>query len=222
MTDGTSTPLPQPGWYPDHAGGSALRWWDGTQWTDHVSSPIAAQPYTTAQTPVTATDAAKAAATNPFAWIYALVPIVSGLGYALVNWRALGEQIGPSVSSGAGTTQLYSNGIVGATAIASLLGWVAVALAILFAVLDWNRLRKSGVERPFHWAFAFFALIGQPIVYMIGRSVVARRRTGRGLGPMWLFLAVQVAVWVLIIVELSIYVGAILSSIDVSTTGSFS
>ncbi|MGB6058934.1 MAG: DUF5684 domain-containing protein [Microthrixaceae bacterium] len=28
---------PQPGWYPNPAGGSGLRWWDGNAWTDHVS-----------------------------------------------------------------------------------------------------------------------------------------------------------------------------------------
>jgi hypothetical protein len=26
---------PQPGWYPDPDGGYRLRWWEGTDWTDH-------------------------------------------------------------------------------------------------------------------------------------------------------------------------------------------
>jgi Protein of unknown function (DUF2510) len=26
-----------PGWYPDPAGGWALRWWDGTRWTEHLT-----------------------------------------------------------------------------------------------------------------------------------------------------------------------------------------
>jgi hypothetical protein len=26
---------PTPGWYPDPSGGSRLRWWDGSDWTEH-------------------------------------------------------------------------------------------------------------------------------------------------------------------------------------------
>jgi hypothetical protein len=28
-----------PGWYPDPSGAHAVRWWDGTAWTDHAASP---------------------------------------------------------------------------------------------------------------------------------------------------------------------------------------
>ena len=31
-----SPPLPGPGWHPDPAGGSLLRWWDGARWTHHI------------------------------------------------------------------------------------------------------------------------------------------------------------------------------------------
>lgn len=30
---------PPAGWYPDPAGGSRLRWWDGLDWTDHWRAP---------------------------------------------------------------------------------------------------------------------------------------------------------------------------------------
>lgn len=30
---------PPPGWYPDPAGGPRLRWWEGTDWTDHFRAP---------------------------------------------------------------------------------------------------------------------------------------------------------------------------------------
>jgi hypothetical protein len=30
---------PPPGWYADPSGSPALRWWDGTAWTEHLSQP---------------------------------------------------------------------------------------------------------------------------------------------------------------------------------------
>jgi hypothetical protein len=31
-----TTTLPEAGWFPDPVDGAGLRWWDGTQWTDHA------------------------------------------------------------------------------------------------------------------------------------------------------------------------------------------
>jgi uncharacterized protein YxjI len=39
-----ASPLPPPGWYPDPAGGSGTRWWDGQVWTEHVQQPPARPP----------------------------------------------------------------------------------------------------------------------------------------------------------------------------------
>lgn len=36
----SGAPPPQPGWYPDPNGSAAHRYWDGTRWTDALSSAI--------------------------------------------------------------------------------------------------------------------------------------------------------------------------------------
>jgi hypothetical protein len=37
-----TSPLPAAGWYPDPAGGTARRYWNGSHWTDHVAADDAA------------------------------------------------------------------------------------------------------------------------------------------------------------------------------------
>ena len=63
----------------------------------------------------------------------------------------------------------------------SLSGWLTFLAAIPLTIFDRRALDFRGVDRPFHWAFVFLGTL----VYVIGRSVVVRRRTGQGLAPMW-------------------------------------
>ena len=75
-------------------------------------------------------------------------------------------------------------------AILSLLDLVFYIATILFPILDWRDLEKRGVPKPFHWSWSLFVfLVGSPIVYVIGRTVVVKRRTGAGLAPLWVFIA---------------------------------
>lgn len=69
--------------------------------------------------------------------------------------------------------------------IASLVLWIGT---VLLAWLDHRTLRDRGLERPFPWAWA---IIG-PLVYLIGRSVVVRRRVGGSAAPLWLYLGLTV------------------------------
>ena len=88
----------------------------------------------------------------------------------------------------------------------SILDLLIYVVAILFPVLDWRELEKRGVPRPFHWAWSLFALvIGGPIVYVIGRTVVIKRRTGAGLAPLWVFIGIGVVYFIVGFVVFTIY-----------------
>ena len=96
------------------------------------------------------------------------------------------------------------------TAVSSILSIVLCAATVLFAFLDWRALRARGIERPFHWAWSFFVLaIGSGLVYIIGRSVIVRRHTGKGLAPLWAAIAVTVVTWIVV----SIWVVMLLTSV---------
>ena len=68
-------------------------------------------------------------------------------------------------------------------------GFLAYALSVVFAWLDYRDLERVGVVRPFHWAWTFLT----PLVYVIGRSVIVRRvAPGRGLAPIWVTIGLYV------------------------------
>jgi hypothetical protein len=121
---------------------------------------------------------------TPFVWILALLPIVglidSAISLASFD-RIVEEALDPNAP--AFTPEQLLSGAV---------SWVVIGLTVLFGILDWRALKKAAVPNPFHWAWIFFSVIGVP-VYMIGRSVVVRRRVGSGLAPMVVNLALIVA-----------------------------
>jgi hypothetical protein len=200
MTDQPAN-LPVAGWYPDPAGSPRTRWWNGTGWTESYS---ATTPPTAAATPWSSpADAAPAPYPNlapysaapvlrapegtspstPFIWIIALLPAAS-LAFSLAQLGTIDVTLAEALDPNAplvATANLLAYGIT----------LVIATLTIVFAFLDSRALAAKGVPRPFHWAWSFFALLSAP-VYMIGRSVVARRRTGSGLAPMFVNLAIIV------------------------------
>ncbi len=97
---------------------------------------------------------------------------------------------------------------LGSVGVISLLGLLFVVASIVFSYLDWRELQKRGIVRPFHWAFSFLILItGVPIVYLIGRSVVVKKQTGKGLLPLWVWIALTVIASIIVFTV----VGAIFS-----------
>ncbi|MFJ4038301.1 DUF2510 domain-containing protein [Microbacterium sp. NPDC090007] len=122
-------------------------------------------------------------------WLLAFLPLLGVIGLFLFDWGAYVEE---SISA-----EVYG---LGSTPTATLINTVVTVLSlaysavtVLFAFLDWRQLRARGVERPFHWAWSVLVLVmSSALVYVIGRAVVARRRTGSGLGPMWAAIVVNV------------------------------
>lgn len=198
----TSTP---PGWYPDPAGSPQQRWWDGVQWTAQLTGPTVPvpQPQYAPAASLRAPDG-----TNPSTvWIWLVVATHAAQGlivipfliqisgafpqffaYSLEHSGSADSMNGPAVFQ---ELMPIFSGVFGASLFYTVLGWVTLALSIVFSYLDWRELERRGLPKPFHWAYAFFAFTGAGIlVYVIGRSVVARRRTGTGVAPMWVTIAI--------------------------------
>jgi uncharacterized membrane protein YqaE (UPF0057 family) len=230
MTDDNST-TPAAGWYPDPAGTPRTRWWDGTRWTENYSAPTAeaaATPWSTpagtagqaptvvggapsaypGMQPYGAAPALKApegtSPSTPFIWVLALLPLVTII-QSIVQLVTIDELVAAALAdSGVSYTplDLVTTGV-------SLL--LAAAVVVL-AFFDARALAARGVPRPFHWAWSFFALVSAP-VYMIGRSIVVRRRVGSGLAPMFVNLALILIGFVLGIVAAVIVTTRIFESI---------
>ncbi|MGV8882516.1 MAG: DUF2510 domain-containing protein [Rhodoglobus sp.] len=207
MSNVTPSSVPA-GWYPDPAGTPRQRWWDGNAWTEHYNeAPVATQPYAGAQQPYAgAQQPYSYAATaeslkapegipiyNIWIWLILALPVLSTtVSYATTDWGGIATTVGPT------------NG----TLVLSAVGWVFYGLSVFFAYRDYKTLLALGVPRPFHWAWGFLSL-----VYVIGRSVVVRRRTGHGILPMWIAIAFMALTFVVTIVILVTVVSAAVSQV---------
>lgn len=164
------TPSPPAGWYADPHGAPSLRWWDGTTWSDFQSTTSA--PAQRRQLP------ADVHTDTLWIWLAVLLPLLSCATILLIDFRSMFVN-----SFSLRTAVFFPPGYFVALAIS----WSIAALVVVFSYLDWKALKAKGVDRPFHWAWAFF--IGYP-VYVIGRSVIVHGVSKRGLGPIWGYIAV--------------------------------
>jgi len=189
------------GWYPVAAGSTQLRWWDGTAWTDQFHETAA--PLTTATTAGAVQRAPEGTRVSTvWSWLAGGTPILVFLIYIpLYFWFQSVITAEALRNSDAVVAAVASPSYV----IPVILSWVVIGLFVLFCALDWRALQRNGVPAPFHWAWSFFALVSPgALVYLIGRGVVIRRRTGLGgLGPMWLFVALTVMLIIATIVVLA-------------------
>lgn len=199
MTDQTT---PAAGWYPDPNGSGALRWWDGSRWSDQ----LAAAP--TAYAPARRRPLAPGTPLyTVWIWLVAVLPVASGLLLFLLHPQPMFRF--SADGSSAVLTDPFA--LVGGPMYFVVIGlsWVLAAAMIVFSWLDYRELLRRGMERPFHWAWSFLG-----IVYPIGRSVVVRGVAGgRGLAPLWVAIAAYVVSLVLSVVWSIILISEILGTV---------
>ncbi|MCM3697266.1 DUF2510 domain-containing protein [Microbacterium oleivorans] len=192
------------GWYPDPGEPDQLRWWDGTDWASDTVAPRtpvavdeAAPPPSRAAAPAAAPAAPAAPAEAPApaqapaptatprpgtAWIWAAIvasalPLYTG---SLVDGEAVARLLGQ-----ASTALTPAGWIVAGLSLLLIVDLILVALAVLFARLDHRALRRRGIASPFGWGWATLAFVVTLGVYVVGRTFVVHRATGRGIAPFW-------------------------------------
>jgi hypothetical protein len=119
---------------------------------------------------------------TPWIWLIVVLPLLPMLALMTIDWSSLIDLSDPT---GQSAFALYAHP---AYWLATLGGWVSYGLCAWFAYLDWRELGRRGVPQPFHFAWVFLS----GVVYVIGRSVVVRRRTGEGIAPMWAAIGTMV------------------------------
>jgi hypothetical protein len=173
-----------PGWYDDGTGSGRMRWWSGTDWTEHVaggSSNAPARPALPADRPVY----------GVWIWLIVLLPLLSSV--SLLFYRPNFDYL----STGSLSSRVYPTSMfTPAYFLIALLGWAVYGASVFFAYRDVVWLRKQGVVRPFHWAWTFLL----SWVYVIGRSVIVHRVAApRGRVPIWVLIVVIVTRFVIAI-----------------------
>ncbi len=193
---GSSIPA---GWYMDYTGEQRMRWWDGAQWTEHVS---ASGPPVYSGVPARNTVSASTPVGNVFIWIIVLLPLIPLVLTFGVDFRGMMQQ---AIDNPTNPLALYSS-----TGYLALLvsGWAILAATVVLAFFDARRLRATGFDRPFPWGWAFLSY-----VYIIGRAVVVRRRSGRGLAPLFVWIGIYAVSIIVSISELSTAISSLVHTV---------
>jgi hypothetical protein len=77
----------------------------------------------------------------------------------------------------------------------------SLLLFVAIAYQDSHALKERGFPKPFGWGWAFI-----PPVYIVGRGVVARIRSGRGLAPLFTWFGCWLASFPLSIIVAAIFI----------------
>lgn len=187
------------GWYPDATG--TLRWWDGAQWAP-APAPV------NYATPGQGRVAQGTPANTVWAWLIVLLPLASVIptfGYLAYFQQSMlgmlqlipldGSEVDPQAMLAFQLNLIFNPWYFALM----LVGCVIYGLSVWFAYLDSRELKRRGFIAPFHWAWTFLSAL----VYIIGRTVVVRRRGGRSAGPLIVLIVTQV----LLVIAIFVWVG---------------
>ncbi|OUE24512.1 DUF2510 domain-containing protein [Clavibacter michiganensis] len=183
----------------------------------YAQAGYAQQPYAQAgyaQQPYAATPPPKVpASTSPSTWaiwVLAALPVVSLVLALNVDYRGALDMDPRGPRPDALVAQAVSS-------LVQLLVWGG---SVALAYVDWRDLTRRGIVRPFHWAWAFIPVVGG--VYLIGRSIVVRRRIegapANALSPIWVWAGLNVIVAFISIVK---FVEAFTSTMQMYGPGRF-
>jgi hypothetical protein len=200
MTEQSSQGTAPAGWYPVTAGSPELRWWDGSQWTEHHHTVGATPGYGGA--PLRAPEGTRPG--TVWIWIFALLPFVQ-LAEIPFLANLYSKIFSASLDDPTALNSVEFAPDSGYLAIQAI-GLLLYGIYVVLAVLDRRTLINRGVPSPFHWGWAFLSAL----VYMIGRTVVVRRRTGSGVAPLWVnILALVITIIAIIAVVAPILATAV-------------
>lgn len=201
------------GWYPDPTDPTRELWWTGIAWTADQRPAVAApRPYVAPAAPsyaaapvyapapvFSAPPKAQVATNTVWVWLSIAASLLPLVVVFFIDWDGYIDAIMLAVDvddpTGLLAWQLQAFAV-------SLIGTALLAAFVVFAWLDWRELRRRGVPAPFHWGWSFFVFVSGGIaVYMIGRAVVLGRRTvSGGWAPLWTWIAVTAAAYLVAIV----------------------
>ena len=181
------------GWYADPWTPSAIRYWDGRGWTPHQRFPSATTAITELRAP------AGTGWNTVWIWLVVLLPVAPALLLLFVPWGSMFDVDLRYIDDAQALTRTMLGPLLSPVLWVVLpLSWISFAATAYSAYRDQRQLETMGVPRPFPWPWVFL----NP-VYPIGRSVVVRRRTGRGLAPLWAAIGVLVLTQVVALVMIA-------------------